>query len=75
MSSLCRPERDGQVKSVMCAYNAVDGAPACASHMLLQKTLKDDWHFDGYVVSDCAAISDVAVGHKFSSDLAHAAAA
>lgn len=65
---------DAHVDSIMCAYNAIDGAPACASKMLLQQTLHDDWHFRGYVVSDCAAITDVAVGHKFVPDLAHAAA-
>jgi beta-glucosidase len=63
-----------QVDSVMCAYNSIDGSPACASPMLLQQKLKKDWHFKGYVVSDCAAITDVAVGHKFSPDMAHAAA-
>src|ERR1700744_863679 len=52
------------VESVMCAYNSVDGSPACANQMLLQEKLKRDWHFKGYVVSDCAAVTDVAVGHK-----------
>jgi beta-glucosidase len=58
----------------MCAYNSVDGAPACANTVLLQQKLKQDWHFGGYIVSDCAAITDVAVGHRFASDLPHAAA-
>lgn len=62
------------VDSVMCAYNAVDGAPACANTMLLQQKLKQDWGFNGFVVSDCAAISDVSVGHKYTLDLEHAAA-
>lgn len=66
---------DAHAASLMCAYNAIDGSPACASTMLLQQTLKRDWHFDGYIVSDCAAITDVAVGHRFASDMAHAAAA
>ncbi len=65
---------NAHVESVMCAYNSIDGSPACASPMLLQQKLKRDWHFDGYVVSDCAAITDVAAGHKFASDMAHAAA-
>jgi len=60
--------------SVMCAYNAVDGFPACASTMLLEDHLRDAWGFDGYVVSDCAAVGDVATGHKFSPDYPHAAA-
>jgi beta-glucosidase len=65
---------DAHVDSVMCAYNSIDGAPACANTMLLQQKLKQDWHFNGYIVSDCAAITDVAVGHKFAPDMPHAAA-
>jgi beta-glucosidase len=65
---------DAHVGSVMCAYNSVDGTPACASKMLLEKTLKQSWQFNGYVVSDCSAISDIAVGHQFAPDLAHAVA-
>jgi beta-glucosidase len=62
-------------QSVMSAYNAIDGAPACASTMLLQDHLRDAWHFDGYVVSDCAAVADVYTGHHYAPDMAHAAAA
>jgi beta-glucosidase len=65
---------DAHAASVMCAYNSVDGSPACASRMLLQQKLKRDWNFSGYIVSDCAAITDVAAGHKFAADLAHGAA-
>jgi len=61
--------------SAMCAYNAVDGEPACANTMLLQDRLRKDWGFDGYVTSDCAAITDIAVGHRYSPDLEHAAVA
>jgi beta-glucosidase len=60
---------DGHADSVMCAYNAVDGTPACANKMLLQKTLRGDWHFPGYVVSDCGAITDIAQGHKFTASV------
>jgi beta-glucosidase len=66
---------EAHAQSVMCAYNAIDGAPACANTMLLRDHLRDAWHFDGYVVSDCAAVADVATGHHFSPDMAHAAAA
>src|SRR6202789_210340 len=61
--------------SVMCAYNAVDGEPACANTMLLQDRLRKDWGFGGYVTSDCAAITDIAVGHHYSPNLEHAAVA
>jgi len=66
---------EARAQSVMCAYNAIDGAPACANTMLLRDHLRDAWHFDGYVVSDCAAVADVFTGHHFTPDMAHAAAA
>jgi beta-glucosidase len=60
--------------SVMCAYNAIDGKPACASDMLLQQHLREAWKFDGYVVSDCDSVADVNRGHHFAADNAHASA-
>jgi beta-glucosidase len=63
---------DGHADSIMCAYNAIDGAPACANTMLLQKTLRDDWKFNGYVVSDCGAIGDIADGHKYAPSVEQA---
>ena len=65
---------EGKADSVMCAYNAVDGLPACANPDLLQKHLKTDWGFQGYVVSDCGAISDIYRGHKFKPTAAEASA-
>ena len=49
----------GRAESVMCAYNAVNGVPACASEDLLQRRLRDEWKFQGHVVSDCGAIADI----------------
>ncbi len=65
---------DAHVKSLMCAYNAIDDHSACASTMLLQDHLRDAWHFNGFVVSDCAAIMDVTKGHHDAPDITHAAA-
>ena len=65
---------EANAQSVMCAYNAIDGVPACASTMLLRDHLRDAWHFNGYVVSDCAAVADVNTGHHYAPDMAHAAA-
>ena len=67
----------GHAGSVMCAYNAIDGVPACANKMLLQHYLRDEWHFQGFVTSDCGAISDFFTpnGHHYSPDAAHASAA
>jgi beta-glucosidase len=67
---------DGKADSIMCAYNSVNGSPACANQDLLVKTLRQNWKFNGYVVSDCGAISDFFSdnGHHFSPDAAHASA-
>ncbi len=65
---------EGHADSVMCAYNALDGVPACANKFLLQDTLRDTWKFQGYVTSDCGAVGDITTGHKFTPDDEHAAA-
>jgi beta-glucosidase len=65
---------EGKADSVMCAYNRVDGVPACASTGLLEKHLRGDWNFQGYVVSDCGAISDIFRFHKFKPNAAEASA-
>ena len=46
------------VGSVMCAYNSVNGTPACGSNELIQHTLRNEFNFQGYIVSDCGAIAD-----------------
>ena len=65
---------EAHAASTMCAYNAIDGAPACASDMLLKKTLRGEWQFRGFVTSDCWALTDIWKGHKFAPDEEHAAA-
>ncbi len=64
---------DGHVKSVMCAYNAIDTWSACANKNLLVDHLRGAWGFKGFVVSDCGAIQDVTNGHKNAPDITHAA--
>ena len=54
----------------MCAYNRVDGDPACASPRLLDDILRKEWGFTGYVVSDCGAIGDIFRGHKVAPSMA-----
>ncbi len=66
---------DGRAGSVMCAYNRIDGQPACASDNLLKDHLRGAWGFKGYVVSDCDAVKDIADNHKYASDPAAAVAA
>jgi beta-glucosidase len=65
---------EGRADSIMCAFNAVDGVPACASKFLLQETLRDAWKFEGYVTSDCGAVDDMTTGHKFTPDNVHGSA-
>ncbi len=54
-----RVVREAKVAGVMGAYNAVNGVPCCASDFLLNDLLRQQWGFDGYVVSDCDAIHDI----------------
>jgi beta-glucosidase len=56
---------DAKAESVMCAYNSINGEPACANKVLLQDHLRGALNFKGSVVSDCAAIEDVSAHHKF----------
>jgi beta-glucosidase len=66
---------EAKAESIMCVYNAVNGAPGCASADLLQKRLRDGWGFQGYVVSDCGAINDIHQNHRYTPTLGAAAAA
>jgi beta-glucosidase len=50
---------EAKVDSVMCAYNAVDGVPACANTDLLDAHLRRAWGFKGFVVSDCGAAANI----------------
>jgi beta-glucosidase len=64
---------EGKADSVMCAYSAVDGVPACANEKLFD-LLRNKWGFRGYVVSDCGAIGDIYAGHNYVVTLPQAAA-
>ncbi|HEY0687335.1 MAG TPA: glycoside hydrolase family 3 C-terminal domain-containing protein [Steroidobacter sp.] len=66
---------DGKAGSIMCAYNRVNGEPACVSDLLLQTRLREAWKFNGYVVSDCDAVKDISDQHKFAPDPVAAVAA
>jgi beta-glucosidase len=65
---------EGKADSVMCAYNRINGEPACANTFLLQDTLRGAWKFNGYVVSDCGAIQDINRNHKFVAAIEDSAA-
>ena len=66
------------VKEVMCAYNRFEGSPCCNSDRLLMQILRDEWGYEGLVVSDCGAINDFYVKgrhetHKDEADASSAA--
>ncbi len=65
---------EGKADSVMCAYNAIDGVPACADAKLIDGILRGTWGLQGYVVSDCGAIADITRGHKYKPTMAEASA-
>jgi len=65
---------EAKAGSVMCAYNSLNGQPACANQFLLQDQLRGKWNFQGYVVSDCGAVIDIFKGHKFTKTQPEASA-
>lgn len=66
--------KEGDVESVMGAYNRVNGEPSCGSHTLLKEILRDKWGFEGHVVSDCGAIMDFHRFHKITKTVTDSAA-
>jgi beta-glucosidase len=65
---------EGKAGSVMCAYNRINGDPACASPFLLEDQLRGKWGFQGYVVSDCDSVADMQQGHHYTNTMEEAAA-
>ena len=59
---------DSKVAGVMCAYNAFRTQPCCASDILMNDILRNQWKFTGYVTSDCAGIDDFFTKHKTHKD-------
>lgn len=55
--------QEGKVEAVMGAYNRTNGEPCCGSKTLLKDILREEWGFEGHVVSDCWAIQDFHNGH------------
>jgi beta-glucosidase len=56
--------QEGRAYSVMSAYQRFRGEPCSSNTLLLQEILRDEWGFEGYVVSDCGAIRDIFENHK-----------
>jgi beta-glucosidase len=65
---------EAKAGSVMCAYNSINGQPACANEFLLEDQLRGKWGFQGYVVSDCGAVRNIFDGHHYKPTQAEASA-
>ena len=65
--------RDGGVRSVMNSYSAIDGVPVAASPEYLTRVLREDWGFDGVVVSDYFSVAFLHTMHRVAADLGEAA--
>ncbi len=66
--------KEAKVESVMGAYNRVNGEPACGSKVLLQDILRNEWGFEGHIVSDCWAIRDFHEHHHVTDTAPESAA-
>lgn len=60
--------REGEAESIMTSYNRVNGVPASCNDFLLSTLLREEWGFDGMVVSDCGAVADVYGGNSMNGD-------
>lgn len=59
---------EGDVASVMCSYNQVNGIPTCADPVYLKETIRGKWGLHGYIVSDCDSIQVLVQAQKFLND-------
>lgn len=55
---------EGGAQSLMASYNAIDGVPNNMNHWLLTDLLKDEWHHEGFVVSDLGGVKTMVEGHS-----------
>jgi beta-glucosidase len=65
---------NADVESIMCAYNRTYDEPCCGSPFLLKDILRQEWGFDGHIVSDCWALDDIWARHKVVETQVQAAA-
>lgn len=63
---------DAGLMTIMSSYNSLNDVPATANRFALKKILRDEWNFDGFVVSDWNAVMEM-IPHGFAADAKHAA--
>lgn len=61
--------KEGKPYTVMCSYNQINGEFTCENHRLLTEILRDEWGFEGFVVSDWGAVNERVKGLKAGLDL------
>lgn len=66
---------EGKARSIMSAYNAINWVPSTANRWLLKNVLRDEWGFDGFVVSDCGAACNLYSAFRYTASPEEAAAA
>lgn len=66
--------KQGKSRSVMTAYNFLDGRPSTANYWLLTEKLKGEWNFDGFIISDASAVGGPTVLHRTASTYEDASA-
>ncbi|MBN1940073.1 MAG: glycoside hydrolase family 3 C-terminal domain-containing protein, partial [Candidatus Aminicenantes bacterium] len=66
--------KTGGARSVMTSYNSVDGSPASAQDWMLNRLVKGEWGFRGFIISDAASVGGANVLHFTAADYAEAAA-
>jgi beta-glucosidase len=65
---------DAGVGTFMSSFNAINGVPASANHFTLTKVLRDEWKFDGFVVSDYTSVKEL-INHGIAANEEEAATA
>lgn len=58
----------GGARSIMTSYNSINGTASSMNEWLLRKTLKRDWNFSGFVISDASAVGGTTVLHNTAKD-------
>ena len=61
--------KEAKATHVMCSYNSVNGVPTCGNKGLLTEILRDQWAFDGFVVSDYDAWANILKTHHYVPDM------
>jgi beta-glucosidase-like glycosyl hydrolase len=57
----------GRASAIMCSYNSVNGIPSCANSFLMNTIAREEWLFEGYLTSDCGAVSNIPQTHNYTN--------